>query len=181
MCVCVCMMVHYRVHNSRPFDHTLSHISSVHALMCCFFNIPFNSIIYLCHQPGLFPSVFPTTILYVFPFSPIRATCTAHLTLLYVFTLTIPDKQYNHGTPHSAIFSSVLSLAPSQHPALQYHHRLQVCKCTVHSAYSCTSTSHVLCFFLALQSPQWAMTSSFTRFLDYTQRRTTVGRTPLDE
>jgi len=30
-------------------------------------------------------------------------------------------------------------------------------------------------------APQWAMASSFTRFLDRTQRRTTVGRTPLDE
>jgi len=30
-------------------------------------------------------------------------------------------------------------------------------------------------------SSQWARASSFTRFLDYTQRRTTVGRTPLDE
>ena len=30
-------------------------------------------------------------------------------------------------------------------------------------------------------SPQWAMASSFTRFLDFTQRRTTVGRAPLDE
>ena len=29
--------------------------------------------------------------------------------------------------------------------------------------------------------PQCAMASSFTRFLDHTQRRTTVGRTPLDE
>jgi len=29
--------------------------------------------------------------------------------------------------------------------------------------------------------PQWAMASSFTRFLDHTQQRTTVGRTPLDE
>jgi hypothetical protein len=29
--------------------------------------------------------------------------------------------------------------------------------------------------------PQWAMTAPFTRFLDHTQRRTTVGRTPLDE
>jgi hypothetical protein len=28
---------------------------------------------------------------------------------------------------------------------------------------------------------QWARASSFTRFLDRTQRRTTVGRTPLDE
>ena len=31
------------------------------------------------------------------------------------------------------------------------------------------------------ESPQWARTSSFTRFLDHTQRRNTVGRTPLDE
>jgi len=30
-------------------------------------------------------------------------------------------------------------------------------------------------------SPHWARASSFTRFLDNTQRRTTVGRTPLDE
>ena len=30
-------------------------------------------------------------------------------------------------------------------------------------------------------SPQWARASSFTRFLDPTQRRTTFGRTPLDE
>ena len=30
-------------------------------------------------------------------------------------------------------------------------------------------------------SPQWVMASSFTRFIDHTQRRTTVGRTALDE
>jgi hypothetical protein len=30
-------------------------------------------------------------------------------------------------------------------------------------------------------SSQLARASSFTRFLDHTQRRTTVGRTPLDE
>jgi len=29
--------------------------------------------------------------------------------------------------------------------------------------------------------PQWARASSFTRFLDHTQRRTTVGTTPLDK
>ena len=34
-------------------------------------------------------------------------------------------------------------------------------------------------FFLT--APQWARSSSFLRFLDHTQRRTTVGRTPLDE
>ena len=35
--------------------------------------------------------------------------------------------------------------------------------------------------FFFSKSPQWAMASSFTRFLDHTQRRTTVGRTPVDE
>ena len=36
-------------------------------------------------------------------------------------------------------------------------------------------------FFFGRNSPQLAMASSFTRLLVHTQRRTTVGRTPLDE
>jgi hypothetical protein len=36
-------------------------------------------------------------------------------------------------------------------------------------------------FFFCRHSPQWARASSFTRFLDHTQRRTTLDRTPLDE
>jgi hypothetical protein len=35
-------------------------------------------------------------------------------------------------------------------------------------------------FFLS-DSPHWAMASSFTRFLDHTQLRTTVGRSPMDK
>ena len=35
--------------------------------------------------------------------------------------------------------------------------------------------------YFGATAPQWAWVSSFTRFLDHTQRRTTVGRTPLDE
>ena len=38
-----------------------------------------------------------------------------------------------------------------------------------------------VCFRAETPPPHWAMTSSFTRSLDHTQRRTTVGRTPLDE
>ena len=38
-----------------------------------------------------------------------------------------------------------------------------------------------VCLFVWPNSPQWAMASSFTKFLDHTQRHTTVGRTPLDE
>jgi hypothetical protein len=37
-----------------------------------------------------------------------------------------------------------------------------------------------LCVFWRY-SPQWKRASSFTRFLDHTHRRATVGRTPLDE
>jgi hypothetical protein len=36
-----------------------------------------------------------------------------------------------------------------------------------------------VCFWR--DSPHWARASSFTRFLDHTQRHTTLGRTPLDE
>jgi hypothetical protein len=36
----------------------------------------------------------------------------------------------------------------------------------------------LVCFWR--DSPKWGRASSFTRFLDHTQRRTTVGRAPLD-
>ena len=36
-------------------------------------------------------------------------------------------------------------------------------------------------FSFGATAPQWAIASSFTRFLDHTQRRTPVGRTSLDE
>ena len=39
-----------------------------------------------------------------------------------------------------------------------------------------------VCFFFFWRNcPHWARASSFTRFLDHTQRHTTVGRTLLDE
>jgi len=40
-----------------------------------------------------------------------------------------------------------------------------------------------VCLFVRFwrDSPRWARVSSNTRFIDHTQRRTTVGRTPLDE
>ena len=43
--------------------------------------------------------------------------------------------------------------------------------------------SFFLSFFLSFSAtaPQWARASSFTRFLDHTQRRSTVSRTSLDE
>jgi len=39
----------------------------------------------------------------------------------------------------------------------------------------------VVCFWRDSPPPQWVGDSSFTRILDHTQRRITVGRTPLEE
>ena len=41
--------------------------------------------------------------------------------------------------------------------------------------------SAVIFFFFGAAAPSGARVSSFTRFVDHTQRRTTVDRTPLDE
>ena len=37
---------------------------------------------------------------------------------------------------------------------------------------------YIVCFWH--NGPQWVRISSFTRFLEHTQRHTTVGRTPVD-
>jgi len=44
-----------------------------------------------------------------------------------------------------------------------------------------TGISDIHFFLLWRCDPTRVMASSFLRFLDHTQRRTTVGRTPLDE
>ena len=52
--------------------------------------------------------------------------------------------------------------------------------CIIHILYTiCLFVCLFVCFWR--DSPQWARAPSFTMFLDHTQRRTTVGRTPLDE
>ena len=44
-----------------------------------------------------------------------------------------------------------------------------------------TFVSSMKAIFFSRNSPPWARASSLSRFIDHTQRRTTVGRTPLDE
>ena len=72
---------------------------------------------------------------------------------------------------------------------------LYICICVYHQ-YNCNKSTHrgaecegrflpqikfLLLIFWRNSTPQWARASSFKRLLDHTQRRTTVGRTLLDE
>jgi hypothetical protein len=69
--------IHYRVHRSPPLVPILSQIDPVHVIPSYLSEIYFNIV----HRPtswsssGLFPSGFPTNILYSFRFSTFRATC----------------------------------------------------------------------------------------------------------
>ena len=69
------------------------------------------------HRPsGFFPSGFSTKTLYTPLLTPIRATCPAHLILLYLITRTIFGEQYRslssplHCFLHPAVTSSILCL-----------------------------------------------------------------------
>jgi hypothetical protein len=61
-----------------------------------------------------------------------------------------------------------------------YMYRTQVIKTPLPFTSSQSRKMVFVCLFWR-DSPQWARTSSFTRFLYHTKQRTTVGRTPLDE
>ena len=80
--------------------------------------------------------------------------------------------------PPVTSFYTTVSLMRSQ---TQHMARLgSFLKC--HNRYM-SFNSFIFCFdfVFGATAPQWARASSFTRFLDHAQRRTTVGGTPLGE
>jgi hypothetical protein len=68
--------VHHRVHKSPPLVPILKQFDSVHTIPSYLSKIHFNIVhpLRLGLPSGLFPSGFPTNILYAFLVSPIRAT-----------------------------------------------------------------------------------------------------------
>ena len=96
--------------------------------------------------------------------SPILATCSAHL-------IRLDLSKYHLGGGGGGTAQNTNLLIKQSPPLRSYRFPLR--------------PKNIFSFLFGATAPpltpQWAKASSFTRFLDHTQRHTTVGRTPLDE
>ena len=107
----------------------------------------------------------------------IRLFVTASINLINInFSTTQFDRllQQSQPFPSITILIHVMSYILQHNPrTLRTLHKAEQKDCILHS---------IAFFFLLWRcDPTRVMASSFLRFLDHTQRRTTVGRTPVDE
>jgi len=99
-------MVHYRTHNppppvsilGKPIQSMYPHLTSWKT------SLILSTHLRLGLPSGLLPSGFPTKTLYTLLFSPIRATCPAHLILLDFITRTILGEEYKSFTKYLISF-----------------------------------------------------------------------------
>jgi len=107
---------------------------------------------------GLFPSCFPSKILYAFLISPTHAKCPAPITLLRMIALIMFCESTSHEAPPYAVFSSLPPFSPF--------------KGQVFSSAPCSQTP-LICVHRILQENLWSRNSSRV-FLKYVllQRQT---------
>jgi len=111
--------VHYRINNSPPPVRILRQLDQVHVSTSHFLKdsiLILSSHLSLGLPSGLFRSGFPTKTLYTPLFSPIRATCPAHLILLGFITRIIFGEEYKSLSSSlcSFLYSPVTSPSSAQ-------------------------------------------------------------------
>jgi hypothetical protein len=112
---CESQGVHYHIHKSSPLVPILSqtnliytnHTISLRSILILFTHLHLG----LPSPSGLLPSNFPTNNLYALLFSPIHATCFAHL-ILNLIILIYLAKSTSYKAPRYAV-SSTLITSPS--------------------------------------------------------------------
>jgi hypothetical protein len=106
--------VYYCVHKSPPLVSILSQVDPTHTIPShpiSLWSISILSTYLRLGLPsGLFPSGFPTNILYPFLFSSIRAKWPAHLILLDLIILLYLARSTSYEAPRYAVYSNLLSL-----------------------------------------------------------------------
>jgi hypothetical protein len=148
--------VHYRVHKSSPLDPILSQIDPVYttpSYLCLRSIFMLFTRLHLGLPSGLFPSDFPTNVLYAFPHSCYMPRLSHPLSLDHC-NYTWRRVQVN-GAPQYAVLSKLLSLhlssvqiffsvLCSQTPSVYAKNSLRKCVLALVDVHLCTFCVHRL-------------------------------------